>query len=203
MGDRSSYEVRLRSFEGERVNRVVYFDCRYEVENGVFTTDVVPFHRLCFGLELHTWTGRILGLIWGSEFAQYGLDLFEETIGTQLDGAGSQSWDVSENEAWTNIIGQSIVSIEVYWSWYANNVTDEQIKNPDNIPDGLKRHYPQDIVISFDPDTKVYIAASIYLAESDMLFPSADEITVIFDKTVAQKYRIGPFAANETNSEDE
>jgi hypothetical protein len=53
-------------------------------------------------------------------------------------------------------------------------------------------HYPQDIVITVESDEKIYLCARQYREEQDELFPSSDEITVIFREDLARHYHVGP-----------
>ena len=170
---KDEYENLLKSFVGKTIVQVFYADDPDDEDKTQYDSLEKPFHNINYGIELRTSSGSLLYLTWGSQFVQYGVDLY-------INNSESPEilWDVSTIPEWKDSIGQRIRSIKVFWSWFLDNAQE---------------HFPQDIEIILDNGSSYYISASCYMLLDDSFSPAADEITIFFDLAEAQKYGIGRY----------
>jgi hypothetical protein len=170
-----AYEQRVASLVGEVISRVVYHTYADD-EGKPYYDHYEKFHHLDQGLILHTDSGKVFSIIWGSEFTQYGLDFLAEDFTALGQSPGdSDLWDMTTHEKWQPFVGRKITAFEVLWAWEGY------------LPDRID--YPQDLIFTFDHARKLYLSASYsHVTHGDYLAGMADEVIVIFDETIAKTH---------------
>ncbi len=166
---------------GKRLRGVRYFEIQYDVEKPNYLNDSFPGHLLDFGCDLEMSDGSIFGFIWDGEYFQYGVGILRSSLQDEVKVA--KVWDVTKEQHWTDIVGNSVVKTRVYWS----SVQDQGEE---------KQFYPQDVELEFDDGSLVFFSASQYREDTDTLWGMSDDIAVIFGENAAKKYKIGPFAVD-------
>ncbi len=166
------FESKVHSLIGERISRVKYFEIDYEGGKEYWNFNS-GFDSLDYGLDLEMESGAVKGIIWGSEFYQYGISLVSVSLDTELKS--SRKIDVTEISRWHKLIGSEIKNVKVIWSWIKEVGL---FKN--------KIYYPQDLVLTLSNNKVVYISA-LEIRE-DTYFGMADNITIFFDKVTACRY---------------
>jgi hypothetical protein len=176
---KSVYEQDAKSLVGKRIRRVHYYEVDYgedqygELFKG-WRIDDRPFHALDFGIEFTFKSDELFSLIWGSEFASYGLSIVHDSLQTELRTFAV--WDVTHESAWLPFLNIAIQDVKVYWGWWQESETPE-----------IRRHLPVVWHIGFEGKQELFIGAYCYLASKN-LFPSCDELIVTFDAETAKKY---------------
>ena len=180
---RKQFDAAAQELVGLNLAGVTYFEIEYEAEERIYLLQSQIGHFLDFGLELRMTDGQFQSFLWDSAFYQYGIGIFPYQA--NLEVSTNRQWDVSGTLEWVSLIGSTIESVEVYWSWVSDSVAAEEAS---------RTYYPQDMKLSFSSGRHIYISASQYTESSDTLFGMSDEILVVFDESVAAKYRVGPHA---------
>lgn len=175
------FENNVTALIGKQLERVRYFEIRYESDSPMYFVGSFPGHLLDFGCDLEMSDGSVFGVIWDGEFFQYGVGVVNKSLADQL--GDSKVFDVSSDVNWACLIGQSIVNVKVYWSWVQYEGEAEKI------------YYPQELEVEFENGSIVYFSASRYNEEKDSLWGISDDIAVVFGREAAQKYCIGPYAS--------
>jgi len=169
---RNEFESNLQSLVGERIKAIQYYEVEYE--NGEVLWNYDPrFDSLDYGLDLVMESGLTKGIIWGSEFCQYGISMVSQSLSLEL--RGGRKIDVSNTSRWKDIIGREIENVKIIWSW------EKEV--------GLfkkKIYYPQDLILTFSGEKSVFISAMEIREGSH--FGMADNITVFFNKNDAEKF---------------
>ncbi len=169
---KEEFETKVRSLIGERISKVRYFEIDYEGGQEYWNSNS-SFDSLDYGLDLEMESGTIKGIIWGSEFYQYGISLISASLDTELKS--SRKIAVSEKSRWHELIGSEIKNVKVIWSWVKEVGLFKK-----------KIYYPQDLVLTLSENKVVYISA-LEIRE-DTHFGMADNITIFFDTVTACKY---------------
>lgn len=171
----TEYEQRLQLYVGESLSNVFYYDGRDEENDTPYYTEFdKPFHCLMWGIELRFTSGKVLGLQWGSDFDQYGLDLIEK--------AGQESeyrWDVSNVTKWENVLNKKIKSIKIFWSRWSD-MNDAPLGD----------FFPQDIIITFETGDMFYISAADYHIQDDNFHFGTSGVTIFFDEAITKQYKL-------------
>ena len=85
---------------------------------------------------------------------------------------------MSQNtKKWTGLINKKVVGIKSNWEYYQYQGKKE------------KHFYPQDVQIEFENGKFVYISAMEISDDKPM--GMKDHLTIIFDKKIADKHKIG------------
>lgn len=127
--------------------------------------------------------GQCRSILWDGTFYQYGIGIFPHQANREVNT--NRQWIVDDTPEWAALIGSTIETATVYWSWVSESVVDKE---------SHQTFYPQDMKLSFSCGRHIYISASQYMDSSDELFGMSDEILVMFDESAATKYHIGPHA---------
>jgi len=170
----NEYEKLISTLVNHTIMRVVYYEVFSEDSEEYWNNN--EFDSLDFGLDLHTKSGECFGIMWGSEFYQYGVSILNHSLKEEL--SAYKSFDVSRKSNWNSYIDKSITDTKIIRSWLIET-------------DSLnKTYYPQDLILTFENNKSVYISALQILDEKNIHYMT-DNITVIFDKEGANKYNIG------------
>jgi len=136
------------------------------------------FDSVDFGVELEMIDGSLLSISWGTEFVQYGISLRKYRLNEVFNNVSTL--DVGRRSRWSTLLSVPIRHISIYWHVLISN--------------GISKEYPQDLEIAFDSNKTVWIGARVYIPKEDALLPFSDEITIIFDDEIAQKYHMGKYS---------
>ena len=131
---KEEFESKVQSLVGERISKVKYFEINYEGGQEYWNSDL-GFDSLDYGLDLEMESGAIEGIIWGSEFYQYGVSLVSASLDTELKSC--QKIDVTKISRWHELIGNEIINVKVIWSWVKEVGLFKK-----------KIYYPQDLVLT-------------------------------------------------------
>jgi len=101
---------------------------------------------LDYGVNLKMLSGKVFGLIWGSEFAQYGVSVLEAPIQTEVKEY--RQIDVTHSSNWCHIVGDDIQTVCVVWHWIKEVGLFKK-----------KTYFPQSIVLAFKSAEIVVISA--------------------------------------------
>lgn len=164
---------------GKCLHVVRYFEIQYETDQPSYVNDSFSGHLLDYGCDLELSDGSTVGFIWDGEYFQYGVGIYESSLKSEVKLA--KVWDVTKEQNWENVVGKQISKTKVYWSWAQSEGQE-------------KRYFPQDVELEFDDGSLVFFSASQYDEDTDTLCGASDDIAVMFGKTAAQKYKIGPYA---------
>ncbi len=170
-------ESRLTRLLGKPLRAVRYYDIAYDHGLPGWNWWNGAFHNPDFGLELSLEGTDDCFIGWGSQFLDY--NLFAYDSAAAFDYYAPRSYDVSGEAGWHSHLGQVIRQIRIFWSFWED--------------EGQKLWYPQDLELSFEDGSKVWMGAYLYMAPYDYLFPSGDELLVVFDQEAARKYCMGPY----------
>lgn len=173
--NKNDFEQLVNSLIGKSIKHVTYYEINYE-DNKEYWNNNQEFDSLDFGLDLNMNNGECYGIIWGSEFYQYGISLLEHTLKNEL--SLYKNYDVSLKSNWKSFINKEIIDINIIWSW---------IKETDN---SNELYYPQDLIITFNNNKKIYISA-LEIRDIDTVLYMMDNITVIFKEDIKNKYKVG------------
>jgi hypothetical protein len=166
---------------GKRLTGVRYFEIRYDSDRPFYRDEPFPGHLLDYGCDLEIEDGSIFGIIWDSEYFQYGVGVFKLSLSSQLTDV--RVWDVTSENHWASLIGKTITKVKVYWSWVQYEGHEKQ-------------DYPQDVELEFEDGSVVFFSASQYNKDKDRLWGMSDDIAVVFGRDSAKRYGIGPYANN-------
>jgi hypothetical protein len=176
---------------GKRLLRVRYFEIRYvNTDSPSYRWEPFPGDLLDFGCDLHMEGGSTVGIMWDSEYWQYGVGVFGESISRQL-AADIRVWNVTKDDHWSRLTGKTITRVKVYWSMY-RYVTRYRLYR--SLP--RKARWPQVVELEFEDGSVVFFSASHYDRDRDRLSTQSDGIAVIFVGDSAKMYGIGPYAEN-------
>lgn len=172
------FAKQVESLRRLAIERVLYYEIAYEGGTPERTRYGAIFDSLDFGLELQTVDGQSFYIVWDGRCCQYGLTL---ELGSLANELGTFAvWDVTGASRWQHVLYQPITAVNIYW------LRVEE--------DSDKIWCPDTIELIFESGQRVFLVAAQYFREHDYLFVLSDELVVIFDEAVAQRYQIGPFA---------
>ncbi len=170
---KNEYESLVQLLDGEKIQQVEYFEIRYDD----YETDFYSrsnFDSLDYGLNRKMRSGQVFGLIWGSEFTQYGVSVLQNSL--QSEVSECREIDVTSPPKWSPLCNAKIAETEVDWSWV--KVVGLFKKKID---------YPQRITLIFENGAVLVVSA--FEIREDTHFGMADNITVFFNRESALKYR--------------
>lgn len=176
---RAAFEQQVQVLVGHRIIGVRY--CELDDDTGAPSWNVrhPAFDVLDYGLELVIETGEVLTVTWHDTFLSWNIWLYSGAMSELVSAC--ISWNVTRGSRWSTLIDVPITAATIFWHW------SEEL-------DGTRMSFPQDIELLFASGQQVWLSASKYMQERDILFPMCDEIAVIFDPETARRYGIGAFA---------
>ena len=169
---KSEYETLAKSLIGESLQKVEYFEIKYDGYETDFSGEE-SFDSLDYGVNCHMSSGKVFGFIWGDEFFQYGVSILAASLKSEVGEC--REVEVSDSKNWSPLVGHEITSVNVGWGWVKESGLFKK-----------KIDYPQSIVLNFDGGGFVVISA--LEIQDGASFGMADNITVFFDKPNAIKY---------------
>jgi len=173
--NRKQFEAQALELIGEKLIGVSYYEIAYENELRLWNSDS-RFDSLDYGLDLELSNGKSAGIIWGSEFYQYGISIQKNSLQEQL--RGNRKINATTQSRWRNLINSEITGVKIIWSW----VKQSGLLKP-------KTHYPQDLLLTFSNNETVFISA---LEVTDTGHHGlADNLTVFFSQAEAIKFGVG------------
>jgi len=171
---RDEYEKIAGSLIGKTIAGTRYYEIDYG--NGEFHFfDDPRFDSLDHGLEIELSTGGHFSITWGAEFEQYGISLNSDALSTIL--SGGRSLDVSHTPRWKPIVGRTVRSVDVFWSWCQESGRPE-----------TRVYYPQDLLLEFEGKKPIVISA-LEIREGDRFMGMIDHITVFDDIETAKRFK--------------
>jgi len=169
---KSEYESLAKGLIGEKLQRVEYFEIKYDGYETDFSGEE-SFDSLDYGVNFLMSSGKVFGFIWGDEFFQYGVSIL--TASLQSEVSECREVEVSDSKHWFPLIGREITSAYVDWCWVKESGFFKK-----------KIYYPQSIVLNFEGGR--FVVVSALEIQDGTHFGMADNITVFFDKPNAIKY---------------
>ncbi|MCH2032256.1 MAG: hypothetical protein MK202_01955 [Tenacibaculum sp.] len=170
----NKYEKPIRELVGMSIVNVNY----YEIDYGKPMWNEIDYHSLDYGIELVTSDKSKFYFVWGNNYTQYDLIFRKGNILTEFSKEnGVKKHIVTNNQKWTELIGAKINGIESYWSYWSL------------INDGKPNYYPQDVRVEFENGKEIWISA-LEIRDGN-INRMIDNLTVVFDKKTAKKYKIG------------
>ena len=170
------YNQEPQELIGHSIRTVTY----YEIDYGEPGYDRGDYHTLDFGLQIELNSGVVFYVIWDSLFCQHDIKVktgdIRNELKTPLDGISEHR--LVDDQKWELLLNQKIVAVKSYWSYF--QYEGEEIKH----------YYPQDLELIFENNKSVYFSA-LEITEQNRVIPMADNITVIFDRAIADQYKIG------------
>ena len=175
------FENYCKQIIGLQIISVDYYEIMYDKNNPApnYKTHYSEIDSIDFSIVLHTTNDKV-EIFWDGEFYQFGIGL---RINEKSVFDGYQSWDVSDSNLWTNIIGQKITDLEIAWELVK---TEEQ-------KTGKKEEfiYPQDLTLKFSNGQKVFISAAGFLNQNDPeVYGLLDNLTVTTNEDLAKKVKM-------------
>ena len=172
--DKSDFENQFRELIGKRIVRVRYYEIEYQDTENMWSSDD-RFDSLDFGLDLLADDNSLFAISWGSEFYQYGISPDKNNLPTSN---GYRCIDVTNISRWVDFLNISIADTRIVWSWVQESGLFKR-----------KIHYPQDLILSFDNNRRVFISA-LQIENDDSFWGMTDNVTVFFDKETATKFKV-------------
>ena len=172
--DRDEFEIQCQELVGNVVIQVLYYEIEYQNGEQFWNRDP-RFDSLDYGLDLVTKDGKIFSVIWDNKFFPYGISIKNDSLENFLRSANIIV--VSNSSRWQDVLGQEIVMTSVIWSWVNERNSEEKI------------YYPQDLVIRFESGQEIFLSA-LEISDDNSYSHMADNITVIFDKSVATAFQV-------------
>ena len=100
----------VSALEGETLISVEYLAINYEGYKTEFAENS-DYDCLDYGVNLKMQSGKVFGFIWGSEFTQYGVSVFETPL--QFEVTECREINVTQSSNWRQIINDEIENAEV------------------------------------------------------------------------------------------
>lgn len=180
---REQFKALVQKMVGLTLSEVLYYEIEYEKPGYAYQPDIG--HFLDFGLDLVADDGKCFAILWDSTFFQFGLGVYRNSAKELL--RNTHWWTVTNDSQWQQFIGKTIESAEIYWSWVAGSL---------DAPEETRTYYPQDIVLTFSNNRRIYVSASEYEEKSDSVCGLSDNVMVVFSDCIASKYQLAQFATN-------
>lgn len=172
--NKSDFENQFRDLIGKRIERVRYYEIEYQDIENMWSYDD-RFDSLDFGLDFLTNDNSLFAISWGSEFYQYGISPDRNNL---PKSDGYRSIDVTKTSRWCDFLKISIADVKIAWSWILESGLFKK-----------KIYYPQDLILSFDNQGKIFISA-LQIENDDSFMGMTDNITVFFDDETANKFKV-------------
>lgn len=182
MPTKQGYENKLKSFEGETLARVIYFDGRDEETNSpYFLANNLDFHNILWGVEFHTISQRRFTLWWWYDYClpdchEFSLDLVNDPEWSDE----KTRWDVSQLDEWKHLINKKFSRLNVHWVTFTSDKYGHDVENA----------IPLCVSIKFDTGKTYYVCLAMLDAKGKEFYFGADEVTVFFDDITAKKYKL-------------
>lgn len=172
---KKDFEDKFNSIVNRTLIGVKYYEIDYRDNKPMWNFNK-DFDSLDYGLDLEFNDKSILGIIWGSEFFQYGISIYEKSLTDILKE--SIVWDVTKEIKWKGYIKQKIKEVKIYWA-----EVEYDLK---------KAKYPQDVEIVFENGKSIFISAYEF-RDDGFEMGMMDNITVFFDSKIAAKHNFMKF----------
>lgn len=172
--NRNRFEKKASRLIGKTIVRVVYHEINY-LDGEFHFFDDLRFDSIDYGVAFEFDTGELLSIIWGDEFLQYGISLIDGPFSLVI--SESRHLDVSETPRWYNVLGKTIDSVEVFWSW------SEEAGKPET-----RVYYPQDLLLWFGGKLPIIISA-LEIQKDGFVMGMKDNITIFNDIHIAKNFK--------------
>jgi hypothetical protein len=170
----SDFENQFRDLIGKRIVQVRYYEIEYQDNENMWSYDE-RFDSLDFGLDLLTDDDSLFAISWGSEFYQYGISPDKNNL---PKSNGYRSINVTKTSRWSDFLNINIADVRIAWSWIHESGLFKK-----------KIYYPQDLILSFESQRKVFISA-LQIENDNSFMGMTDNITVFFDGGTAKKFKV-------------
>jgi hypothetical protein len=92
-------------------------------------------------------------------------------------------WNLTDNKLWRDFLGKEITETKL--NWETVTTTEQNSRKTESWT------YPQDIILTFINDRKIFISASGFLNETDNeVFGMLDNLTVTDNEELARKVKM-------------
>ena len=170
----NDYEKSIKELIGKSISDVNY----YEIDYGEPLWNENEYHSLDYGFEIIMSDKSTYYFIWGSEYTQYDVKFRKGNILTEFSPEnGAKKYNTKDNEKWSKLIGIKIIGIESCWTYWSL------------INENKQNYYPQDVRVEFENGKEMWISA--LEIRDGRIIEMQDHLTVVFDKKIADKYKIG------------
>ncbi len=183
---REQLDALAQKMVGLKLAEVVYYEIEDNEPGYLYKSDVG--HFLDFGLDLVAEDGSCFSILWDSTFFQFGIGIHPHSAAQQI--RVDRSWVVTKNSEWTPFTGKTIKSAEIFWSWMD---VSEWTGGSEKRSPKTRIYYPQDLVLTFGNDRRVYISASQWWEESQQVLGLSDNILVVFRDRIAAQHKLAHF----------
>ena len=171
---RNEYEKKTLLLIDNAITKVSYHEIDYGDGHFHFFDDP-RFDSVDFGLEFELDSGELIAITWGAEFCQYGISLIIDALSTVQ--ASSRTRDVSSTSRWKPLLGKTIESADLFWSWFEESGKQE-----------TRVYYPQDLLLRFAGNSSIVISA-LEIRDGDWHMGMMDNITVFDNLEVAKEFK--------------
>jgi hypothetical protein len=169
-----NYEKSFKELIGKAISHINY----YEIDYGKPMWNETKFHSVDYGFEITMLDKTSYYFIWSNKFTQYDVKFKKGNILIEFGTKNSaKKYNVSDNINWTDLIGTKIKEVKSCWSYWYTMGEEE------------KTYYPQDVHIQFENGKEIWISALEIIDNSPI--PMQDNLLIVFDKGIAEKYNIG------------
>lgn len=182
---REQFDAQVQEMIGLTLSEVVYYEIEYENPEPGYLYKPDIGHFLDFGIDLVADDGKCFSFLWDGTFCQYGLGIYSHSAEEEI--ITKRRWLVANDPNWIPLICKTINSAEVYWSWVAAS---------QDAPKEIRSYYPQDIVLSFSSNYRVYVSASQYWEATNKVMGASNNILIVFSDQIASKHQLGSFAVD-------
>jgi len=178
-----AFEILCKQLIGQSVSKIEYAEIDYDklsdhpFSKPHYFTHFPNIDSIDFSIFFHMKSNDLVEIHWGDEFIQYGIGI---KINQPSDFTGFKKWDVSNNDIWSKIMGNSIINLKVNWEEVV-----VQNKQPEHYI------YPQAISLKFSNEERIFISVSEFLREDDkQVHGMNDNLTVTNDEGLARKTKM-------------
>ena len=178
---RSSFEAVANSMVGKELQQVSYYGIDYDLRKPWWYEEDFGLDSVEFGVDLVFHDASILSVAWGMEFSQWNLSI--NNFSLAKDRKAATVIDVTTISRWSERIHQKITSVTTYWSYWIQGA-------------GHHLYYPQDLRLEFESGLSAYLSVSQPVPDHGLI-PASDQISIIFDEKVAERFQHGPYAPYE------
>ena len=180
---REQFNALAQKIIGLRLSEVAYYEIEDNEPGYLYKTDIG--HFLDFGLDLVAEDGRCFSILWDDTFFQFGVGIYSHSAAKQI--RVDRRWVVTKNSEWAPCIGETIKSAEVFWSL---------VEVSENGSQRTRIYYPQDIILTFSNERRIYISASEWWEPNQEVKGLSDNILVVFSDRIAAQHKLAHFVLN-------
>ena len=177
---REQLDALAQKMVGLKLAEVVYYEIEDNEPGYLYKTKIG--HFLDFGLDLVAEDGSYFSILWDDTFFQFGVGIYPRSAAQQI--RVDRRWVVTRDPHWVPFIGKNIESAEVFWSW-VDVSTSESART--------RIYYPQDLILTFSNNRRVYVSASQWWEESQQVLGLSDNILVVFSDRIAAQHKLAHF----------